>query len=86
MQSPAGGSPENAPVNSKFMAAAKNEAEIKQRIRETEDQLTTIEKALAREMSRPFFKRRITVCHFLDLEKKLFSAKLEELKWVIYEQ
>jgi hypothetical protein len=37
-------------------------------------------------MSRPFFKRRMTVCHFLDLEKKQFSAKLEELKWVIYEQ
>jgi hypothetical protein len=68
------------------MAAVKNDAEIRQRIKETEDQLVLIEKALAREMSRPFFKRRMTVCHFLDLEKKQFSAKLEELKWVIYEQ
>jgi hypothetical protein len=68
------------------MPAAKNDTEIKHRIRETQDQLTLIEKALAREMSRPFFKRRIGVCRFLDIEKKLFSAKLEELKWVIYEQ
>jgi hypothetical protein len=68
------------------MPAVKSDTEIKHRIRETEQQLVLIEKAMAREMSRPFFKRRIGVCRFLDIEKKLFSAKLNELKWVMYEK
>jgi len=68
------------------MPVIKTDTEIRRRIGETEQQLMVIEKAMARELSRPFFKRRIGVCRFLDIEKKLFSAKLNELKWVMYEK
>lgn len=68
------------------MLVIKTDTEIRRRIGETEQQLMVIEKAMARELSRPFFKRRIGVCRFLDIEKKLFSAKLNELKWVMYEK
>jgi hypothetical protein len=68
------------------MSAIKNDTEIRRRIGETEQQLIVIEQAMARELRRPFFKRRIGVCRFLDIEKKVFSAKLQELKWVMYEK
>jgi hypothetical protein len=68
------------------MPAIKTDAEIHRRIIETQQQLLIVEKAMAKEMSRPFFRRRMGVCRFLDIEKRLFSAKLNELKWVMYEK
>ncbi len=68
------------------MLSIKNNHEIKERIRDTEYQLMLIEEAMARETGRGFFKRRIGICRFLDIEKKVFAAKLNELKWMIYEQ
>lgn len=74
------------PKNTTVMPAIKTDVEIRRRISETQQQLMVIERAMAREMSRPFFKRRIGVCRFLDIEKKVFSEKLNELKWVMYEK
>lgn len=67
------------------MAILKKIYEIEIRITDIENQLKLIEDAMTREMERPFFKRRIGICRFLDIERKIYSAKLNELKWLIYE-
>ena len=59
--------------------------DIKERIREVEDRLETIEAAISKEKQRDFPDRRYPVCHFLHAEKKVYSALLKELKWTIHE-
>jgi hypothetical protein len=67
------------------MAILKKIYEIEIRIADIENQLKLIEEAMAAEMRRPFFKRRIGICRFLDMERKVYAGKLNELKWLIYE-
>lgn len=59
--------------------------EIRVRIAEVETQLSIIDSAIEKELLLPFFSRRNNLCTFLDLEKKIFTALLKELKWVLYE-
>ena len=67
------------------MNTVRNKAEIMSRIAEMEAQLKITEDALQAQMDRPFFDRQRNTCQFLDLEKKVQSAALKELKWMIYE-
>jgi 5-bromo-4-chloroindolyl phosphate hydrolysis protein len=61
------------------------EEEIKQKIEEVEKRLQRIFNAIEKEKSLPFFQRRFNICRFLDIEKRIYSAVLKELKWVINE-
>jgi hypothetical protein len=62
---------------------ARTDDEINAKIQAVESKLNTIEKAMNEELKRPFFHRRQRVFHFLNLEKKAYSAVLTELKWVL---
>jgi hypothetical protein len=57
--------------------------EIRNRIVSIEDRLKLIDDGINKEMSRPFLERREHLCLFLDVEKKIYLAKLDELKWII---
>jgi len=57
--------------------------EITARIREIEERLVYIEDRLLNEQQRPFFERRKGMCRFLDMERSMYAAMLNELKWVI---
>jgi len=59
--------------------------EVTIRIGEIESRLQVIDKAMATQLEMPFFKRKKSLFHFLDLEKKTYSRLLKELKWIIYE-
>lgn len=63
----------------------KDEAEIRSRIDEVEQKLHMINSAIGNELKRPFFDRRLDLCQFLDLEKRIYSAILRELKWTLNE-
>jgi|GEM_PF-2729780 len=53
------------------------------RIEEIECRLAKIDEAIARQMKLSFFSRQKDVCNFLVIEKKIATAQLSELKWVI---
>jgi hypothetical protein len=59
--------------------------EINVRIRQVEERLRLIDRAISREIARPFFERSREICQFLDMEKKIYSSMLKELNWVLYE-
>lgn len=58
---------------------------IATRMAEIENQLEIIEAALTRELGRPYMSRSREVCNFLVLERHVFAARLNELKWMLYE-
>jgi hypothetical protein len=57
--------------------------EIQQRVEEVSQKLKTIEAAMDKEFERDFFSRRVDVFRFLESEKKMYTAILKELNWVI---
>ena len=61
------------------------EEEIRQKIEQVENRLQRISAAIEKEKSLPFFQRRFNICRFLDIEKRIYSSVLKELKWVINE-
>ena len=61
------------------------EEEIRQKIEQVEKRLQQIFAAIEKEKSLPFFERRFNICRFLDIEKRIYSTVLKELKWVINE-
>lgn len=67
------------------MSALKNAAEIQKKITAVEEKLEIIETKIAEELTRPFSKRRYFVFDFLNQEKNIYSAALNELKWVLNE-
>jgi hypothetical protein len=68
------------------MREIKSFEEIQLRIREVEQQLQLIDNKIKEQLSITFFDRSWDTCRFLDLEKRIHKAKLEELKWMIYEK
>lgn len=67
------------------MNNVKNLDEIKQRILEVENQLQLIDSKISEQLEISFFDRRKDLCKFLDVEKRIHTALLRELKWIIYE-
>lgn len=59
--------------------------EIKRRMLEVEDHLAMINGKIMQEMEKGFFDRNLQVCLFLDYERKIYSAILNELKWILNE-
>ncbi|OQP54227.1 hypothetical protein A4H97_22275 [Niastella yeongjuensis] len=55
------------------------------RITEIENQLRIIEAALEKQKSEPYLSRRREVCNFLVIEREVFTARLNELKWVLHD-
>jgi hypothetical protein len=59
--------------------------EIEDRINHIEQRLEIIKTAVAKELQLPFFDRRPKVCTFLDIERKIYTALLNEIKWLLNE-
>lgn len=62
------------------MPLAKTEADVRKRIMEIEEKLSTISEAARREMERPYFERRNGTFNFLHWEKRVYRAVLQELQ------
>lgn len=63
----------------------KNMNDILERMRRLEAKLNLIETEIGKELLEPFHRRDVSRCRFLDLEKRIHSASLNELKWMINE-
>lgn len=57
--------------------------EIIEKIEAIEKRLAVIHKEIDKELQRPFFGRDVPRCRFLDLENKIYTTVLNELKWVL---
>jgi hypothetical protein len=66
------------------MRTIKEPGAITARIAEIESQLKMVEAAIEKQMALPFFSRSRDYCLFLHMERKIFTAKLDELKWILY--
>lgn len=67
------------------MQSIKNRNDIEAKIAEIEERLERIEHSISEELKRPFFQRRAELCLFLDIERKVYTAMSQQLKWVLYE-
>jgi hypothetical protein len=67
------------------MHIAKEADEIAMRLAEIEKQLEMIHAAIARQMAMPYMSRNRDLCFFLNLERDVFTARLNELKWMLNE-
>ena len=67
------------------IAPGRSRQEMKNRLAEIDARLILIKKAIADELERPFFQRRQDVCLFLDVERKIYTALHEQLKWILNE-
>lgn len=76
--------PENSP-SQHIMRVIRSAEEIAARLAEVEGRLSMIDKSMAKELGKPFFKRTPKVCLFLSMEKKTWSEVRDHLKWLIDE-
>lgn len=67
------------------MTIAKDADAVAMRIAEIKDQLKVIEAALAKQMELPLLSRQRDQCVFLHIERQIFTARLRELEWMLYE-
>ncbi|WP_276483887.1 hypothetical protein [Paraflavitalea pollutisoli] len=62
----------------------RDHADVEARIAVLEARLKLIEEAIARQVALPLLSRQREYCIFMDMEKKVLSARLDELKWMVY--
>lgn len=58
--------------------------EVKAKLAEVEDKLKYIKSLKEEMLQQPYQERSIEMSHFLDVEDKIYSAAVNELKWVLY--
>jgi hypothetical protein len=66
------------------MNIKKTEEEIMKRIEFIEGRLNVLENALKQAMEKPFFERGKQIIKFIYIEKKVYTALLNELKSILY--
>jgi len=60
-------------------------AEIESRIRQVEEKLEIINDGISKQLALSFYERSQGLCLFLSTEKKIYTALLNELKWMLNE-
>jgi hypothetical protein len=67
------------------MLSFRNEAEIRERMRALDHKLQLVSTGLQKQLDLPFFDRNPAVCTFLDVDRRTYTAALNELKWLLHE-
>jgi hypothetical protein len=63
----------------------RNEIEIKEKIKMVEEKLASIEASTSKELAKGFFRRDYYIFQFLNIERKIYTRLLKELKWILNE-
>ncbi|MBL6449334.1 hypothetical protein JMN32_23690 [Fulvivirga sp. 29W222] len=64
----------------------KDTEEVKERIAHFQQRLDKINEGINDQLNKPFFQRNERICRFLDVEKRVNSMVIDQLKWVINEE